>query len=146
MMTADELITALGERGIEISRRSLFGYQKIDPREAPEFGDVDAWARFILERQVYEAGRTQSPEKCEAKERKAMSRNGRQQARRNQGNGDSDAEKYSLSAERKERILRLRLSNQMRRSKLRSACWPESTAYSGDVERGVAFEFGAAFL
>ena len=47
-----------------------------------------------------------------------MSRNGRQQARRNQGNGDSDAEKYSLSAERKERILRLRLSNQMRRSKL----------------------------
>ncbi|HXM28558.1 MAG TPA: hypothetical protein VN957_21235 [Chthoniobacterales bacterium] len=88
-MTADELITALGERGIEISRRSLFGYQKIDPREAPEFGDVDAWARFIRERQVYEPGRTQSPE---AKERRSMSRNGRQRVKRNQANGDSDTE------------------------------------------------------
>ncbi len=118
-MTADELITALGERGIEISRRSLFVYQKIDPREAPEFGDVDAWARFIRERQVYEPGRTQSPE---AKERRSMSRNGRQRVKRNQANGDSDPEKFSLSAERKERILRLRLSNQARRSKLQLLC------------------------
>ena len=118
-MTATQLISALADRGIEVSRRSLFTYQKIDPGEAPAgFDAVDDWARFIRERQVYEPGRTQSTEKREAKERRPMSRNGRQQARRNLGNGDSDAEKYSLSAERKERILRLRLSNEMRRSKL----------------------------
>jgi|ERR1700730_4266166 len=118
-MTADALITELGKRGIEISRRTLFSYQAADPGEAPEkFDSVDDWARFILERQAYEPGRTQSTEKREAKERRAMSRNGRQQAKRNLANGDSDAEKFSLGAERKERILRLRLSNQVRRSKL----------------------------
>jgi hypothetical protein len=74
---------------------------------------VSAWESFIRERQVYEPGRTQSTEKRETKERRAKSRNGQQQA-----NGDSDAEKYSLGAERKERILRLQLSNEMRRSKL----------------------------
>jgi len=47
-----------------------------------------------------------------------MSRNGRQQASRNPANGDSDAEKFSPGAERKERILRLRLANEVRRSKL----------------------------
>jgi hypothetical protein len=119
LMTATELISQLGKRGVKISRRSLFTYQKIDPGEAPAgFDAVDDWARFIRERQVYEAGRTQSTEKREAKERRAMSRNGRQQAKRNLANGDSDAEKFSLGAERKERILRLRLSNQVRRSKL----------------------------
>jgi hypothetical protein len=118
-MTADELITALGKRGIEISRRSLFSYQKIDPREAPAgFNDVSAGESFIRERQVYEPGRTQSTEKRETKERRAKSRNGQQQARRNLGNGDSDAEKFCLGAERKERILRLRLANAVRRSKL----------------------------
>jgi GrpB-like predicted nucleotidyltransferase (UPF0157 family) len=55
-MTAEQLVSALRKRGVEISRRSLFAYQKIDPREAPEFGDVDAWARFIRERKVYESG------------------------------------------------------------------------------------------
>jgi len=117
-MTAEELITELGKRAVNVSRRSLFIYRKIDPREAPDFSDVDSWARFIHERQVYEAGRTDSPEKSEAKELKAMSGNGRKQARRNLANGDSDAEKYSVSAERKEGILRLRLSNAVRRSKL----------------------------
>jgi hypothetical protein len=118
-MTAEQLITELGKRGVEVSRRSLFDYQKIDPGEAPAgFNDVSAWESFIRERQVYEPGRTQSTEKREAKERRAMSRDGRQPAKRKLGNGDSDAEKYSLSAERKERILRLRLSNEMRRSKL----------------------------
>src|SRR5258708_15534189 len=112
-MTAAELIIVLGNLGIEISRRTLFTYQKSDPREAPAgFNDVSAWESFIRERQVYEPGRTQSTEKREAKERKPT-RNGRRQA-----NGDSDAEKYSLGAERKERILRLQLSNEMRRSKL----------------------------
>jgi hypothetical protein len=47
-----------------------------------------------------------------------MSRDGRQRAKRKLVNGDSDAEKFSSAAERKERILRLRLSNEMRRSKL----------------------------
>jgi len=116
-MTAEQLITALGKRGIEISRRSLFNYRRSDPREVPDFGAVDDWVAFILKRQVYGPGRTQSPEQREAKERKAMNRNGRQQGRRNLANGDSDAEKFSLGAERKERILRLRLSNEMRRSK-----------------------------
>jgi phage terminase Nu1 subunit (DNA packaging protein) len=120
LMTATELISQLGKRGVEISRKTLFTYRAADPGEAPAgFNDVSAWESFIRERQVYEPGRTQSTEKRrEAKERRPMSRNGRQQARRNLGNGDSDAEKYSLSAERKERILRLRLSNEMRRSKL----------------------------
>jgi hypothetical protein len=118
-MTATQLISALADRGIEVSRRSLFTYQKIDPGEAPAgFDAVDDWVRFIRERQVYEPGRTQSTEKRETKERRAKSRNGQQQARRNLGNGDSDAEKYSIGAERKERILRLRLSNAVRRSKL----------------------------
>jgi hypothetical protein len=116
-MTATELISQLGKRGVEISRRSLFAYQKIDPREAPaEFDAVDDWARFILERQVYEAGRTDSPEKSEAKERRAMSRNGSGPSAEDQ-NGE-----YSAGAERKERILRLRLSNEMRRSKLEVLC------------------------
>jgi flagellar biosynthesis/type III secretory pathway protein FliH len=118
-MTAEQLITALGKRGIEISRKTLFTYRAADPGKAPAgFDAVDDWARFIRERQVYEPGRTQSTEKREAKERKAMNRNGRQRGRRNLANGDSDAEKFSLGAERKERILRLRLSNEMRRSKL----------------------------
>ena len=118
-MTAEQLITALRKRGVEISRRTLFAYRKADPREAPAgFNDVSAWESFIRERQVYEPGRTQSTEKREAKERRAMSRNGRQSAKRKLGNGDSDAEKFSLGAERKEGILRLQLSNQMRRSKL----------------------------
>jgi hypothetical protein len=104
---------------VEVSRRSLFDYQKIDPGEAPAgFNDVSAWESFIRERQVYEHGRTQSTEKREAKERRAMSWDARQPAKRKLGNGDSDAEKYSSAAERKERILRLRLSNEMRRSKL----------------------------
>ncbi len=104
---------------MEISRRTLFAYRKSDPREAPEgFDSVDDWAQFILERQVYEPGRTQAPEKREAKERRAMSRNGGQQARRNLANGDSDAEKYSAPAERKERIIRLRLGNDCRRAEL----------------------------
>ena len=118
-MTAAQLITALGKRGVKISRRSLFAYQKIDPREAPAgFNDVSGWESFIHKHQVYGAGRTDSPEMSETKERRAMSRNGRQQASKNLANGDSDAEKYSSAAERKERILRLRLSNEMRRSKL----------------------------
>jgi hypothetical protein len=76
-MTATQLITALGSRGIEISRKTLFTYRKSDPRKAPaEFDAVDDWARFILERQIYEPGRTQAPEKREAKERRAMNRNG----------------------------------------------------------------------
>jgi hypothetical protein len=87
-MTAAELIIVLGSRGIEISRKTLFTYRAADPGKAPaKFDAVDDWARFILERQVYETGRTQSPEKREAKERKAMSWNGRQQARRNLANG-----------------------------------------------------------
>jgi hypothetical protein len=93
---------------------------------------VDDWVAFILKRQVYGPGRTQSPEQREAKERKAMNRNGRQQGRRNLANGDSDAEKLSLGAERKERILRLRLSNEMRRSKLQQLC--ESTITIGECE------------
>jgi hypothetical protein len=118
-MTAAELISQLEKLGIEISRKTLFTYRATDPGEAPAgFNDVSAWESFIRERQVYEPGRTQSPEQREAKERRAMSRNGRQQAKRNLANGDSDAEKFSLGAERKERILRLQLSNQMRRSKL----------------------------
>jgi hypothetical protein len=79
---------------------------------------VSGWESFIHKHQVYGAGRTDSPEMSETKERRAMSRNGRQQASKNLANGDSDAEKYSSAAERKERILRLRLSNEMRRSKL----------------------------
>ena len=47
-----------------------------------------------------------------------MSRTGGQQARRNLANGDSDAEKYSAPAERKERIIRLRLGNDCRRAEL----------------------------
>ena len=115
-MTATQLITALGNRGIEISRKTLFTYRTADPGNAPaEFAAVDDWARFILERQVYEPGRTQSPE---AKERKAMSRSGRRRVKRNQANGDSDAEKFSLAEERRQRIYKLRLGNEARRSKL----------------------------
>jgi hypothetical protein len=118
-MTAEQLISQLEKLGIEISRKTLFTYRATDPGGAPaEFNDVSAWESFIREHQVYEAGRTDSPEMSETKELRAMSRNGRQQPSKNLANGDSDAEKYSLGAERKERILRLRLSNQMRRSKL----------------------------
>ncbi|HET9375628.1 MAG TPA: hypothetical protein VFO40_11675, partial [Chthoniobacterales bacterium] len=118
-MTATQLITALGNRGIEISRKTLFTYRAADPRKAPAgFDAVDDWARFILERQIYEPGQTESPDKREAKERRAMSRNGRQRVKRNLLNGDSDAEKFSAAAERKERILRLRLGNEVRRASL----------------------------
>ena len=79
---------------------------------------MSGWESFIRKQQVYEAGRTDSPEMSETKERRAMSRDGRQRAKRKLVNGDSDAEKFSSAAERKERILRLRLSNEMRRSKL----------------------------
>jgi hypothetical protein len=112
-MTATELISQLGKRGVEISRRTLFTYQKIDPGEAPAgFDSVDDWARFILERQVYEAGRTQAPEKREAKERRAMNRNGTQSSAEDQ-NGE-----YSAAVERRERIIKLRLGNEARRRSL----------------------------
>ena len=112
-MTAEQLITALGKRGIEISRKTLFTYRAADPGKAPaEFDAVGDWARFILERQIYEPGRTQAPEKREAKERRAMSRNG------SEPSADDQNGEYSAGAERKERILRLRLGNQMRRTSL----------------------------
>ena len=47
-----------------------------------------------------------------------MSWNGLQQASRNPANRDSDAEKFSPGAERKERILRLRLANEVRRTSI----------------------------
>ncbi len=112
-MTAEQLITALGKRGIEISRKTLFTYRAADPGKAPaEFDAVGDWARFILERQIYEPGRTQAPEKREAKERRAMSRNG------SEPSADDQNGEYSAGAERKERILRLRLGNQVRRTSL----------------------------
>jgi len=115
-MTAEQLITALGKRGIEISRKTLFTYRAADPGKAPaEFDAVGDWARFILERQIYEPGRTQAPEKREAKERRAMSRNGSEPSADDQNGEHAE---FSAGEERKQRILRLRLSNEMRRSKL----------------------------
>jgi hypothetical protein len=112
-MTAEQLITELGKRGVEVSRRSLFDYQKIDPGEAPKgFNDVNAWAAFILKHQVYEAGRTQSPEQREAKERAASDRNGRESSTNNQNGEHAE---FSAGEERKQRILRLRLINAAKR-------------------------------
>jgi hypothetical protein len=118
-MTAIQLITALGNRGIEISRKTLFTYRAADPGKPPEgFDAVDDWARFILERRIYEPGRTQAPEKREAKERTAMNRHRRRQVSRSLPHGDSDAEEYSAAVERRERIIKLRLANEVRRSSL----------------------------
>ena len=47
-----------------------------------------------------------------------MNRNGRPQARRNLPNGNSDAEKFSPAIERRERIIKLRLGNAVRRTSL----------------------------
>jgi hypothetical protein len=111
-MTADALIIELGKRGVEISRRTLFAYRKSDPREVPDFGAVDDWVAFILKRQVYEPGRTQSPEQREAKERRAMSRDETESSAEDQ-NGE-----YSPAVERRERIIKLRLGNEARRTSL----------------------------
>jgi hypothetical protein len=115
-MTAAELISQLEKRGVEISRKTLFTYRAADPGKAPAgFDAVDDWARFILERQIYEPGRTQAPEKREAKERRAMSRNGTESSGEDQ---NGEYAEYSAAVERRERIIKLRLANEVRRTSL----------------------------
>jgi hypothetical protein len=75
------------------------------PDQAPrDFEDLESWIQFIREIKNYSADRM-----------RPRDRNGTEPVPSSAKNADSE---YSVLAERKERILRLRLSNPMRRTSL----------------------------
>jgi hypothetical protein len=99
-MTADEL-----SRRIGVPRRTLFRYRKDHPERAPRsFDDIEGWLEFVLAIKNYPADRT-----------RPRDRNGTEPVPSSAKNGDSE---YSARAERKERIIRLRLGNDCRRTSL----------------------------
>ena len=100
-MTASEL-----SRRIGVPRRTLFRYRKDHPEKAPRsFDDIDAWLEFVLAIKSYPSDRT-TPGDQKGTEPVVPS---------SAKNGDTE---FSALAERKERIIRLRLGNDCRRAEL----------------------------
>jgi hypothetical protein len=88
---------------LELPPRTLYRYRRDYPEEAPKNFDLESWREFIGKVRNYSAERTRP---------KDRNGNGTEPSAEDQ-NGE-----YSAGEERKQRILRLRLGNQMRRSSL----------------------------
>jgi hypothetical protein len=103
-MTIARLSECLG-----IPRRTLFRYRKDHPDQAPKsFDDLEGWIEFIGKIKKYSAERTR-PWDQKGTESSAEDQN------------DEYAE-YSPGVERRERIIKLRLGNTARRTKLELLC------------------------
>jgi hypothetical protein len=96
-------IAALSER-LGLPPRTLYRYRRDYPEEAPKNFDLESWREFIGKVRNYSADRT-----------RPRDRNGTEPSAEDQN--DEHAE-FSAGEERKQRILRLRLGNQVRRSSL----------------------------
>lgn len=96
-------IAALSER-LGIPTRTLFRYRRDFPDQVPKNFDLESWIEFIGRNRNYSAERTRPRDRDES-ESSAEDQNG-------------EHPEFSAGEERKQRILRLRLSNEMRRSKL----------------------------
>jgi hypothetical protein len=83
----------------------LYGYRRSFPSRVPKsFDDLEAWIEFVGKIKNYSAERT-----------RPLDQNGSESS---EGDQNGEHAEFSAGAERKERILRLRFSNEMRRSKL----------------------------
>jgi hypothetical protein len=103
-MTASELSQRIG-----VPRRTLFRYRRDHAERAPRsFDDIEGWLEFVLAIKSYPSDRTTPSDQKEAEPVVPSSANSAK-------NGDGE---YSALAERKERIIRLRLGNDCRRAEL----------------------------
>jgi hypothetical protein len=94
-------IAALSEC-LGIPGRTLYRYRKDYPDQAPKsFGDLESWIEFIGKIKNYPSERTR-PRDLSGTESSAKDQNG----------------EYSAAVERRERIFKLRLGNEVRRSSL----------------------------
>jgi hypothetical protein len=96
-------IAALSER-LGIPTRTLYRYRRDFPDQVPKNFELESWREFIGRNRNYSAERT-----------RPRDRNGSEPSAENQNGEHAE---FSAGEERKQRILRLRLSNEMRRSKL----------------------------
>jgi hypothetical protein len=96
-------IAALSER-LGIPTRMLYRYPRDLPDQVPKNFDLGSWIEFIGKNRNYSAERTRSRDH-NSPESSAEDQNG-------------ERAEFSALAERKERILRLRLSNAVRRTSL----------------------------
>ena len=103
-MTASEL-----SRRIGVPRRTLFRYRKDHGERVPRsFDDIAGWLEFVLAIKSYPSDRTTPSDQKEAEPVVPSSANSAK-------NGDTE---FTALAERKERIIRLRLGNDCRRAEL----------------------------
>jgi len=93
-------IAALSER-LGIPTRTLYRYRRDFPDQVPKNFDLESWIEFIGRNRNYSAERTRSRD-----------RNGTESSAEEQ-NGE-----FSPAIERRERIIKLRLGNEVRRSAL----------------------------
>ena len=99
-MTLAALSECLG-----VPRRTLYRYRKDHPEQAPKsFNDLEAWIEFIGKIRNYSAERT-----------RPRDRNGTEPSAEDQ-NGEYT--EFSPGAERRERVIKLRLGNEVRRTSL----------------------------
>ena len=97
-------LAALSER-LKIPLRTLFRYRRDHPEQAPKsFDDLEAWIEFIGKIRNYSAERT-----------RPRDRNGTEPSAEDQ---NGEYAEFSPGAERRERVIKLRLGNEVRRTSL----------------------------
>jgi hypothetical protein len=96
-------LAGLSER-LGIPPRTLYRYRRDFPDQVPKNLNLESWIEFIGAIKNYSAERT-----------RPLDRNGSESSAEDQNGEHAE---FSAGEERKQRILRLRLSNEMRRSKL----------------------------
>jgi len=96
-------IASLSER-LGIPTWTLYRYRRDFSDQVPKNFDLESWIEFIGRNRNYSAERT-----------RPLDQNGPESSAENQ---NGERAEFSAGEERKQRILRLRLSNEMRRSKL----------------------------
>ena len=116
-MTLAALSECLG-----IPTRTLYRYRRDFPDQVPKSFDLKSWIEFLGAIKNYPAERTR-PRDRNGSESSAEEQNGK--------HGE-----FTVLAERRERILRLRLSNEMHRTKLERL--RESTVTVGECEAAMA--------
>src|SRR5258707_6185033 len=96
-------LAGLSER-LGVPARTLYRWRRSFPSQVPKDFELESWREFIGKVRNYSEDRTR-PRDRNGSEPSAEDRNG-------------EHAEFSAGEERKQRILRLRLGNQVRRSKL----------------------------